>query len=69
LKINHWSRIGRFKRSTIPSKKFDGSGTSYGGNQWVPRLVSCGRLLVDTFLSAKELIRETNYDLSHLARV
>ncbi len=64
LKIVHWSRIGRFKRSQIP-KKVD-SGSSYGGSQWVPRLASCGRLLVDTFLSAKELVRETNYDLQHL---
>jgi DNA polymerase alpha subunit A len=31
--------------------------------------VTCGRLLVDTFLTAKELIRETNYDLTHLAKV
>ena len=30
--------------------------------------MSCGRLLVDTFLNAKELIRETNYDLGHLTR-
>ena len=34
----------------------------------MPRQVSCGRLLVDTFLNAKELIRETNYDLGHLAK-
>jgi len=31
--------------------------------------VTCGRLLVDTFLTAKELIRETNYDLTNLAKV
>lgn len=30
-------------------------------------MVSCGRLLVDTFLNSKELIRETNYDLGNLA--
>lgn len=66
LKINHWSRIGRVKRTQIPNKKFDTSG--FGGNQWIPRVVSCGRLLVDTFLTAKELIRETSYDLTHLAR-
>jgi DNA polymerase alpha subunit A len=61
LKINHWSRIGRMKRNTIPQRKNDGSISS-----WVPRQVSCGRLLVDTFLTAKELVRETNYELRYL---
>ena len=35
----------------------------------MPRQVSCGRLLVDTFLNAKELVRETKYDLGHLSKV
>jgi hypothetical protein len=48
----------------MPSRKTD----SFGGNNWIPRIVSCGRLLVDTFLNAKELVRETNYDLGHLAK-
>lgn len=64
LRISHWSRIGRLKRSNMPNRKSD----QVGGN-WIPRIVSCGRLLVDTFLNAKELVRETNYDLGHLAKV
>jgi hypothetical protein len=48
-------------------RKLDG-GQSYGGSNWVPRQVSCGRLLVDTFLAAKELVRETTYSLGHLAK-
>jgi len=68
-KIMHWSRIGRFRRTQIPNKKFDQTGLSFGGSQWIPRLVTCGRLLVDTYLTAKELIKETNYELSNLARV
>lgn len=67
LRVNHWSRIGRMKKNQIPTKKFDQAGGGYGGSQWIPRQVTCGRLLVDTFLTAKELIRETNYDLTHLA--
>ena len=63
LRINHWSRLGRMKRGQMPQRKFDS-----GFHSWVPRQVSCGRLLVDTFLNAKELIRETNYDLGHLTR-
>jgi len=48
----------------MPTRKLDNSGA----NSWIPRIVSCGRLLVDTFLNSKELIRETNYDLGNLAR-
>lgn len=32
LRINHWSRIGRFKRTNIPNKKFDTGGANYGGS-------------------------------------
>lgn len=63
LRISHWSRLGRMKRAQMPQRKFDS-----GFHSWLPRQVSCGRLLVDTFLNAKELIRETNYDLGHLTR-
>jgi DNA polymerase alpha subunit A len=63
LKVNHWSRLGRMKRNIMPQRKNDGSASS-----WVPRQVSCGRLLVDTFLNSKELVRETNYDLPYLCR-
>ena len=66
LNVPHWSRIGRMKRGSIPTRKSDQSG--YSGSQWVPRMVSCGRLLVDTFVSSKELVRETSYDLGHLAK-
>jgi DNA polymerase alpha subunit A len=37
LKIKHWSKVGRFRRSQIPNKKVDTMGSSYGGSQWVPR--------------------------------
>lgn len=62
LKIAHWSRLGRFKRSQFPK-----SGNSNGGF-FIPRQVTVGRMLCDTFLSARELIRETNYDLTELSR-
>lgn len=65
MNIPHWSRIGRLKRSNIPMRK---EAASYTGSQWLPRLVSCGRLMVDTYVSAKELVRETNYDLGYLAQ-
>ena len=62
LKVPHWSRIGRFKRNHVPQRPQGG----YSGS-WLPRTATVGRLLVDTFLSAKELVRETNYDLTYLA--
>ncbi len=37
LKINHWSRIGRLKKQSMPAKKFDTGNGSYGGSQWIPR--------------------------------
>ena len=66
LNIPHWSRIGRLKKKQFPTRKIDQGG--YSGSSWVPRMVSCGRLLVDTFVSSKELVRETSYDLSYLAQ-
>ena len=62
LKVPHWSRIGRFKRNHVPTRPQGG----YSGS-WLPRTATCGRLLVDTFQSSKELVRETNYDLSYLS--
>jgi DNA polymerase alpha subunit A len=64
-KVNLWSRIGRFKKNLIPkSSKKD---ISFGGF-WIPRQATIGRLLCDTFLTARELVRETNYNLTELAR-
>lgn len=59
-KTNHWSRLGRFKRSRFPS------GRNNGGF-FIPRQTTVGRLLCDTFLSARELVRETSYDLTELS--
>ena len=48
----------------MPMKRFDSAASS-----WIPRAVTCGRLLIDTYLNAKELVRETTYDLGYLAKV
>ena len=64
--VPHWSRIGRFKKRNFPTMRSDQSG--YSGSSWIPRMVSCGRLMVDTFVSSKELVRETQYDLGYLAQ-
>lgn len=63
-KVSHWSRLGRFKRNIPPKAgKFD-----FGGGFFLPRQVTVGRLICDTFFSSQELIRETNYNLTELAR-
>jgi DNA polymerase alpha subunit A len=64
-KVNMWSRIGRFKRNLIP--KSNKKDISFGGF-WMPRQATVGRLLCDTFLTSRELIRETNYDLTELSK-
>jgi DNA polymerase alpha subunit A len=62
-KINSmWSKLGRLKRNKMP-KSFAGSG----GRESFMGSVCAGRLVCDTYLSARELLRETNYTLTNLA--
>lgn len=54
-----WSKLGRRRRTGLPAK---------GSNRdWVIQDSLAGRLLCDTFLSSKELLRETTYSLSNLS--
>jgi DNA polymerase alpha subunit A len=57
LKIGTWSKLGRCRRSD-PIKKL---------NNWGLATAVAGRLVCDTYLSAKELLRETTYSLTNLA--
>lgn len=67
MQAPHWSRIGRLKRSTFPSLK--GGGSVFGGGA-SPGLLAAlaGRLVCDTYLSARELVKEVDYTLKTLAR-
>jgi DNA polymerase alpha subunit A len=57
-----WSKIGRRRTSDLPSK------THFGSRRDVVILEAmAGRLLCDTYLSAKEQLRETTYSLTNLA--
>jgi DNA polymerase alpha subunit A len=60
LKVPVWSRLGR-RRRTGPPPKF-GARKDYAIAQAL-----AGRLVCDTYLSAKELLRETTYSLTNLA--
>ncbi|WOL03535.1 DNA polymerase alpha catalytic subunit [Canna indica] len=62
-----WSKIGRLKRSAMPKltkgSGLYGSGASHG-------IMSCiaGRLLCDTYLCSRDLLREISYSLTQLAK-
>jgi DNA polymerase Pol2 len=62
LKVVTWSKLGRRRRMKIPPKNSFSSRKDYA----IADAMS-GRLLCDTYLSAKELLRETTYSLTNLA--
>ncbi|KAK9810187.1 hypothetical protein WJX72_006462 [[Myrmecia] bisecta] len=66
-KINQWSRIGRLKRKTMPS--LAGGGHSFGGGASNGVMTAlAGRLLCDTYLAARENVKEVDYTLGTLSR-
>lgn len=62
-KISSFASLGKLIRRQIPARKDDTTGNGR------VRTLTCGRLLCDTFASCKELIRESNYNLTHLAKM
>lgn len=67
LKVPHWSSLGRLKRSKFPN--LGGGGYAYGGGAGAGALsVVAGRLICDTYLAARDLVRETEYTLTALSR-
>ncbi|KAK9841868.1 hypothetical protein WJX81_008187 [Elliptochloris bilobata] len=65
-KVPNWSRIGRLKRSKLPS--LAGGGHTFGGGAGAGLLsATAGRLLCDTYLGARELLREVDYTMRTLA--
>eukprot|EP00897_Mesotaenium_endlicherianum_P001393 jgi/Mesen1/1281/ME000013S00772 len=66
-KVGNWSSIGRLKRMHMP--RLTGGGNVYGGGA-APGVLACiaGRLLGDTYLSSRELLKEVSYGLTQLAQ-
>ena len=66
MQVAHWSRLGKLKRQKCPS--LSGGGGSFGGGAG-PGLLSvmAGVLLADTYLAARELVREVDFTLGTLA--
>ncbi|KAM4798249.1 LOW QUALITY PROTEIN: DNA polymerase alpha catalytic subunit-like [Urocitellus parryii] len=59
-KVPHWSKIGRLKRSTMPKLG--------GRSGFAERNATCGRMICDVEISAKELIHFKSYHLSELVQ-
>ncbi|CAN4079674.1 unnamed protein product [Withania somnifera] len=62
-----WSKIGRLKRSVMPKLT---KGSTLFGSGASPGIMSCiaGRLLCDTYLSSRDLLKEVSYSLTQLAK-
>jgi DNA polymerase alpha subunit A len=60
-----WSKLGRLRRSKMPQLQKGAGGT--GKSTFGERTVLTGRLPCDTYLMARDLVKEKNYSLSHLA--
>ncbi len=60
-----WSKIGRLRRSKMPQLQKGPGGT--GKSTYSERTVLTGRLPCDTYLMARDLVKEKNYGLSNLA--
>uniref|UniRef100_A0A8C4NTP1 DNA polymerase n=1 Tax=Dicentrarchus labrax TaxID=13489 RepID=A0A8C4NTP1_DICLA len=58
-KVPHWSKMGRLRRANMP--KLGGRGA------FAEKSATCGRLVCDVEISAKELIRCKSYHLTELA--
>ncbi|KAK4789987.1 hypothetical protein SAY86_017291 [Trapa natans] len=62
-----WSKIGRLKRSVMPKLT---KGSTVFGSGASPGIMSCisGRLLCDTYLCSRDLLKEVSYSLTQLAK-
>ncbi|KAG8009409.1 DNA polymerase alpha catalytic subunit [Nibea albiflora] len=58
-KVPHWSKIGRLRRANMPKLG--------GRSSFAEKSATCGRLVCDVEISAKELIRCKSYHLTELA--
>ena len=62
-----WHRISRLQRNDEPAPPRMKGGAGNNG-QWSGRQFTLGRLVCDTYLNARELMRESTYELSHLTK-
>ncbi|KAI8375408.1 DNA polymerase family B-domain-containing protein [Choanephora cucurbitarum] len=66
LNIQHWHRLGRLKRKNWPKLQAGAGGA--GESTYQERLIMSGRLVCDTYLASKDLIRSKSYRMTDLAQ-
>ncbi|RCI00936.1 DNA-directed DNA polymerase alpha catalytic subunit pol1, partial [Rhizopus stolonifer] len=66
LNIQHWHRLGRLKRKHWPKLQAGAGGA--GESTYQERLIMSGRLVCDTYLASKDLIRSKSYRMTDLAQ-
>ncbi|KAI8366243.1 DNA polymerase family B-domain-containing protein [Blakeslea trispora] len=66
LNIQHWHRLGRLKRKNWPKLQSGAGGA--GESTYQERLIMSGRLVCDTYLASKDLIRSKSYRMTDLAQ-
>uniref|UniRef100_A0A7S2UH04 DNA polymerase n=1 Tax=Attheya septentrionalis TaxID=420275 RepID=A0A7S2UH04_9STRA len=64
LKVMAWSKIGRRRKQGLPLKNQFTSGKG----DWALVEAVSGRIVCDTYISAKDLLNETTYSLDSLAK-
>ncbi|KAI8977403.1 DNA polymerase family B-domain-containing protein [Mycotypha africana] len=66
LNIQNWHRLGRLKRRNWPKLQAGAGGA--GESTFQERLIMSGRLVCDTYLASKDLIRSKSYRMTDLAQ-
>lgn len=66
LNVDHWSRLGRVRRRHFP--KLQAGVGGMGESTFAERQVTSGRLIGDTYLAAKDLIKSKSYSLAQLSK-
>ncbi|KAJ2960289.1 hypothetical protein NQZ79_g4309 [Umbelopsis isabellina] len=66
LNTHHWHKLGRLKRSNWPKLQAGAGGS--GESTFQERMIMSGRLICDTYLAAKDLIRSKSYRMTELAQ-
>ncbi|KAJ2061398.1 DNA-directed DNA polymerase alpha catalytic subunit pol1 [Coemansia sp. S146] len=61
LRVDGWSKLGRMRRTQWPRPQ------ASGDSSWAERQILAGRVVCDTYLASKDLIRAKSYSLSSLA--
>ncbi|KAJ3189315.1 DNA-directed DNA polymerase alpha catalytic subunit pol1 [Gaertneriomyces sp. JEL0708] len=65
LRVDHWSRIGRLRRTRWPKLQTGPGGMN--DSTFAERQIASGRLLCDTYRAAQDLVRSKSYSLTALA--